>query len=223
MRFLCLCAALLLWYGCSKNNDALPDAGTPSSISGFKKFTIPAGQHYADEHGFVPVETGELQFLVRFDSSAVYQSTDPENQYDINTTLWLFRQWRACINSTVPGLAGDGAMAPCGCLPMCTMVAKWVSEEITTVAIGTEANCAIKVTADQYLFYCNEIIKPDAATEQTAKGKGYLLYPYFGGNEPGATRCSHLDKEPVICICHKGCYVMLVLEHTATFSKPPCA
>ena len=182
MRFLCLCAALLLWYGCSKTNDALPDAGTPSSED-FKKYTIRAGQHYADEKAFVPVETSELQFLVRFDSSAVYQSTDPENQYDINKLYGfsdnggLHQQYSARFGWRW----SDGALRLFAYVYNGGDVA---SEEITTVAIGTDARCAIKVTADQYLFYCNEVIKQMPRQSKTAKGKGYLLYPYFGGNEP---------------------------------------
>lgn len=33
---------------------------------------------------FAPVEYAELKFVVKFDSSAIYNTVDPSNQYDIN-------------------------------------------------------------------------------------------------------------------------------------------
>jgi hypothetical protein len=120
---------------------------------------------------------------VRFDNTAVYQAADPENQYDINKLYGfsdnggLHQQYSARFGWRW----SDGALR---LFAYVYNHGEVLSEEITTVTIGTEALCAIKVTASQYLFYCNEIIKPMPRKSKTGKGKGYLLYPYFGGNEP---------------------------------------
>ncbi len=53
-------------------------------MAGFIKYTIRSGEHYTSQNGYKPIETSELKFVVRFDSSAVYQSARNGNQYDIN-------------------------------------------------------------------------------------------------------------------------------------------
>jgi hypothetical protein len=57
------------------------------------------------------------------------------------------------------------------------------SKELTTVAIGSEINCSIKITPANYLFTVDEITTQLPRMATTEKAKGYQLYPYFGGNE----------------------------------------
>jgi hypothetical protein len=58
-----------------------------------------------------------------------------------------------------------------------------VSKELTTIAIGTEINCSIKVAGTNYLFTVNEVTTQLPQSASTGKAKGYQLYPYFGGDE----------------------------------------
>src|SRR5205085_11605887 len=62
----------------------IPEKNVVPEPDGYVKFTIPAGGHYADKNFIKTVSLTEMNFMVRFDSSAVYQTTDPDNQYDIN-------------------------------------------------------------------------------------------------------------------------------------------
>ena len=57
------------------------------------------------------------------------------------------------------------------------------AKEIGTIAIGAALSCSIKTTATEYVFTAGEhgVIMPRLST--TPKAKGYLLYPYFGGDE----------------------------------------
>jgi hypothetical protein len=74
-------AAWLLLLVCScKKETAFQKALT----SVFKEFIISQGQHYAANNVLKEIELIELKFIVRFDSSAIYTSFNPENQYDIN-------------------------------------------------------------------------------------------------------------------------------------------
>ena len=57
------------------------------------------------------------------------------------------------------------------------------SQEITTLQIGHEYNCSIKVMNQNYIFSVNSMIIYIPRSSTTAKGDGYKLYPYFGGDE----------------------------------------
>jgi hypothetical protein len=57
------------------------------------------------------------------------------------------------------------------------------SQELTTIEIGSEVICSIKVTSTNYLFTVNDITTQLPRMATTEKAKGYQLYPYFGGDE----------------------------------------
>src|SRR4051812_33571860 len=78
-----ICAAAFLLASCNKMAEAIIDKGNSSSTD-FLKYSIRQGQQYCDQNGFKLVETGEMKFVVKFDSTAIYQSQSAENQYDIN-------------------------------------------------------------------------------------------------------------------------------------------
>lgn len=174
---------VLFVYGCKK---ADPPQSTLSPATNdstdFVKYTINAGEHYAVQKAYVPVETAELKFVVRFDSSAVYQSRSASNQADINK-LYGFsdngddhHQYSARFGWRWSG----------GALRLFAYVyneGKVVSEELGVVHIGAETECRINVTPDSYLFYCNKGVTALPRKSTTTAAKGYLLYPYFGGDE----------------------------------------
>lgn len=74
---------------CKKVLESVLDKKASTDASGFTQYTIPAGSHYCNGNAYKAVETTMQSFTVRFDSSAIYQSADPVNQYDINK-LWGF-------------------------------------------------------------------------------------------------------------------------------------
>src|SRR5689334_11914005 len=80
MRAFCFVMLSVFLLSCSKQNAA----DSPSSTDQFNQYTIPAGHHYCLGNDYREIETDEMKFIVRFDSSAIYQSIDPVNQYDIN-------------------------------------------------------------------------------------------------------------------------------------------
>ena len=77
---------LLLLISChkAKDFDSEKQATTPVTTAATTNYTIKQGQHYCEQNYFKPVDLEELKFSVVFDSSAVYTSVDPVNQYDIN-------------------------------------------------------------------------------------------------------------------------------------------
>jgi hypothetical protein len=186
---LCLAVSLILLSGCQKDADTfienLPDnsADAVTSFSGFTRYTIVKGEHYASNNAYQAIETSELTFLVRFDSTAIYQSQTAENQYDINK-LYGFSDNNALHHSYS---ARFGWSWNRGALRLYGYVyndGKVSSKELAAVPIGKEVRCAIKITTSTYAFYVNDQL---AATldrkATTSKASGYLLYPYFGGDE----------------------------------------
>jgi hypothetical protein len=128
------------------------------------------------------VELTQLNFTVRFDSSAIYKTNAEINQFDINK-LYGFsdnnqdhHQYSARIgwswNQNALRLYGyvynDG---------------KLIKQELGVAEIGKEIQCSIQVDGASYRFMMDDahLLMPRAST--TVSGKGYLLYPYFGGDE----------------------------------------
>lgn len=181
MRVWVLCAGLLL-AGCHKTREAIPENLPVADSSGFFKYTIRAGAHYALHNDYKPVETTRLKFTVRFDSSAIYQSAHAANQYDINK-LYGFSDNGAAHHHFSARLGwrwSDGALRVFAYVYNAGLR---ISEELGAVPIGKAIACRIEVAGNQYRFYCNEYVRTLPRGSTTPQGKGYLLYPYFGGDE----------------------------------------
>src|SRR5215216_2739707 len=84
--FLCAAAGLLLLTSCNKAIDDLIENQLSSSqkTSDFILYKIKQGEHYTVNNAYKQVELSQLKFMVRFDSSAIYETEAGINQYDIN-------------------------------------------------------------------------------------------------------------------------------------------
>ena len=171
----------ILVISCKKVTQEL--AAKPATTKGqFIQYTIKQGQQYCDQSTYRPVDITEMKFVVRFDSSAIYQSTAAENQFDINK-LYGFsdngtnhQQYSARIGWRW----SDNALRLFAYVYNAGVVS---SKEISTITIGIEVNCSIKIREGQYLFTVNDHTEQMPRSASTQKGTGYQLFPYFGGNE----------------------------------------
>ncbi|MFL5740808.1 MAG: hypothetical protein ACJ75B_11360 [Flavisolibacter sp.] len=170
-----------LFASCHKVTDALVNKSTPPSGQ-FNEYTIRKGQQYCDQNGYAPVDLSEMKFTVRFDSSAIYQTSDPENQYDINK-LYGFSDNNMDHHQYS---ARFGWRWSDGALRLFAYVyneGKVESKELSAINIGEEIHCSIKVQPDKYVFSLNNQLTEMPRKSITQTGKGYQLYPYFGGDE----------------------------------------
>jgi hypothetical protein len=181
--FIFCIVATFFFAGCNKAAESLANKVTAANNSGqFVNYTIQKGNQYCDGNVYKAVETSEMKFVVKFDSTAIYQTQSPENQYDINK-LYGFSdnnmdhhqysarfgwRWSADALRLFAYIYNAGVVT---------------SKELTSIAIGAETNCSIKVTSTNYLFTVNGVITQLPRMATTEKGKGYQLYPYFGGDE----------------------------------------
>ena len=187
---------LLIFSGCQKQAPYLVEhiKKIDLPVIQFTQYTIKQGQQFCDKSTFVPVEYTELKFVVKFDSSAIYTTTNPSNQDDINklygfsdndSTHHLYSarfgwRWSDHALRLFAYIYNGGIRS---------------SKELGTINIGVENNCSIKVTDGHYIFSLNNVNDTVLRSSTTGKGKGYKLYPYFGGDETAPHDINILIKE----------------------------
>ena len=119
--------------------------------------------------------------MVKFDKSAIYQTVVRENQYDINK-LWGFTEGiNNQYNSARIGWSwNQDALRLYG-----YVYANGVRhyQEITSVTIGSDITCSIKLADNTYLFTVNGISISLPRGPSSTQASGYQQYPYFGGDE----------------------------------------
>jgi hypothetical protein len=173
---------LLALVACRKDATLAP-AGLTTDAEGFALYVIPAGEHYSTTNPHQPVDLRRFCFEVRFDSSAIYSSRLPENQYDINK-LAGFSDNEASHHAFSARYGWRWSGNKLRLFGYVYNRGQRTEKELASIAIGTTARCTIEVTSTHYRFITNGRADslPRAATTPTAKG--YRLYPYFGGDEP---------------------------------------
>jgi hypothetical protein len=150
---------------------------------GFVTYKITKGQQSASpaQYKYYPSLT-ELKFTAHFDSSAIYATVNPTNQLDINK-LYGFADddkqhhvssarigWRWYSNKLeLFGYVYNDSVR--------------TTQLITQVPLKTDIPCSIKVDGTRYVFTANGTQMTMPRTAKTPTGKGYRLYPYFGGDE----------------------------------------
>lgn len=140
------------------------------AISGYTTYTIRKGQHYSDKRPLKSISTSEMKIYARFDQTAIYQTIDPENQYDLNK-LWGFSEgFNNQYNSARIGWRySDSAIRLFGCVYSRGVV---YYNEIRTVMPGEDIYCSIKIAGSSYRITAGgvSISLPRGATGTRASG-----------------------------------------------------
>ncbi|MGN6530190.1 MAG: hypothetical protein ACTHK0_00375 [Ginsengibacter sp.] len=183
-----LSLAILVFSSCSKeeiekqDSDISSKKETEAVSKRYVQYTISKGQQYCDKSIFAAVKTSQLSFKVKFDSSAIYKTIAESNQTDINK-LFGFSDNNATHHEYSARFGwrwSDNALRIFAYDYNNSVIS---FKELGIVQIGTENNCSIKVSGNQYIFSLNgkETAMPRSST--TALAEGYKLFPYFGGDE----------------------------------------
>jgi hypothetical protein len=167
----------ILFTSCDKLGNAKTDE------EGFVTYKITKGQQSASPAQYKYYSSlTELKFTVHFDSSAIYSTVNPSNQLDINK-LYGFADddkqhhvssarigWRWYSNRLeLFGYVYNDSIR--------------TTQLIAQVPLKTDIPCSIKVDGTRYIFTANGTQSIMPRTAKTPTGKGYRLYPYFGGDE----------------------------------------
>lgn len=178
-------AALLLFCTACQKQSLTENLSTPASVNplpGSVPYLIPKGGHYATNNNYKPVDLTELRFTVRFDSSCVYLTADPANQWDINK-LYGFADNNANhqeFSARIGWRWSEGALR---LFAYTYNKAIRDSKELAVIPVGQDVHCAIKVAKDRYVFSVDEKSETMPRLSTTTTAQGYQLYPYFGGDE----------------------------------------
>jgi hypothetical protein len=147
----------------------------------YQVFLIQKGNHYAESRNSSEVKTNNFRFQVMFDSSAVYKTIDPVNQYDINK-LYGFSDCNSFHQ------ANSARMGWCWVNNQLEIHAYGYknglrnSKFIKAIPIGKPVEMSISLTDSTYVFQVEDKTEtlPRACTGTSS---GYKLFPYFGGDE----------------------------------------
>ena len=177
-------ALLLLCTACQKQvlTENLSTPAAEITPSGFVRYLIPKGAHYAIGNDYKAVDVAEMRFTVRFDSSCIYQTTDPQNQWDINK-LYGFADNNATHQEFSARFGWRWSEGALRLFAYTYNNGVRDSKELAVVPIGEDLHCTIKVSSKNYLFSVDEIQEAIPRLSTTPTAKGYRLYPYFGGDE----------------------------------------
>ncbi len=148
----------------------------------FINYRILKSKHSAEQSVYTPVEYDELKFRVKFDSSAIYSTIDPANQYDINK-LYGFadnEEHHHKFSARIGWRWSDNALRLFSYIYNKGDVSY---EELCAISIGKEYSCSIKITSNLYIFSVDGVTSTMPRLSTTSKAKGYKLFPYFGGDE----------------------------------------
>lgn len=182
MKIVSLVLLLFISFGCRKTKQDIAVSPGTALSDNFTKFTIRKGQQFCDQSTYKPVEISEMKFNVRFDSSSIYQSVAPENQFDINK-LYGFADNGMDHHQYSARIGWRWSEQALRLFAYVYNNGKVSSKELSVIAIGETVHCAIRISGFQYIFTVNDITEPLSRGSTSEKGKGYQLFPYFGGNE----------------------------------------
>lgn len=177
-------AMLLLFTSCNKTVDNLIEKSLARKVetSTFLTYHIKQGEHYADRNDYSPIETAALNFVVKFDSSAIYTSKDAVNQYDINK-LYGFSDNNAHHHQYSARFGWSWTDNSLHLYAYVYNEGVVTKEDMGPAPLNTEISCSIQVEETNYRFRVNDKIISVPRKSLTKKATGYRLYPYFGGDE----------------------------------------
>lgn len=192
---LLLCRALLLMtvaiFSCEKESDlnvsAAPakeaeEAKKGRSTDSYTSYIIKKGQHSSSNSTYKSLNTNSLKFEAVFDQSAVYQTQYANNQTDINKLYGMadcssLHQtnsarfgWRWYNNrlEILGYIYNNGAMQ---------------YKLIGVVELGQPQRYELVLDGSSYIFRVGSLPEVVLPRGCSGTGRGYQLYPYFGGDE----------------------------------------
>jgi hypothetical protein len=153
-----------------------------SPYAGYNMWLIKKGNHYSENNSYAQFKGSRIQFRTIFDSSAIYTTADKVNQADINK---LYGASDAGThhheNSARFGWRWKNNAVE-------IFAYYYVNKERKSIylgnaAIGKEDFYALSVEGNHYVFQFNDKKTIVERYSSAPNFDGYLLYPYFGGDE----------------------------------------
>jgi hypothetical protein len=176
-------AALMLLLSALVFSGCIKDVINPDKTGSFVKYTIPKGGQSSTPSSYkFYTNIPSLSFDVRFDSTAIYQTTNPSNQADINKLYGFADDNKAhWVSSARIGWRWFGNELQL--LGYVYNDSVNVHQLITAVPLNKDIACSIQVNGSKYTLMANGKSIELPRTAKSTGGLGYRLYPFFGGDE----------------------------------------
>ena len=149
--------------------------------TGFRTYTIKEGNH-SSRRSYTTTKTNRLQFQAIFDESAIYQSIDTNNQYDINK-LYGLSDCKDQHTKTSMRLGWRWLNDSLEIHWFQHVNNNFSFAKISTINLNTIVNFSI--IFDENYYYVS--VDTDTTTiDRPCNNQSirrYYLYPYFGGDE----------------------------------------
>ncbi|MCF2490926.1 hypothetical protein L0659_22310 [Dyadobacter sp. CY347] len=155
---------------------------TPSFGDDFITYTIKAGEHEVEKNVNTPFTAGSMRFQVVFDSSCIYKTAIPENQFDINK-LYGFSD---CSSQHQNNSARFGWNWQEGNIHIYAYTyANGVREvkDLGTAELNETNSFRISLEDKAYIFSYHGVDRKMPRHCSGGVGIAYKLLPYFGGDE----------------------------------------
>lgn len=153
-----------------------------SPYPGYKMWLIKQGNHYSEANGYAKFSGSIIQFRTIFDSTAIYTTQNSANQADINK---LYGASDAGThhheNSARFGWRWKNNAVEIHAYYYVNKERK--SVYLGNAAIGKENYYSIAVEGNNYVFQFNDKKTRVERYSNAPAFDGYMLYPYFGGDE----------------------------------------
>lgn len=162
-------------------DDASLSAPENLTVNRYKTYTIEQGNHYANGRHFIPFSGDTLSFTAIFDSSAIYNFTDPNTKYDQNT-LYGFADNNAFHRDFSARFGWRWFNNKLQIAAYTFNFSDSTIIEMGAVPLNKASKYSIVVSGDHYDFTLNKktLSLPRYSTTPTAGL--YKLLPYFGGD-----------------------------------------
>lgn len=170
---------MLLLTGCSKEQPFRQDEVLQPTL--FTRNTIFKGNHFSNQSNIKAFSGNSISVNVRFDSTAIYQTTTAENQEDINKLVGFSEGSNNHLNSARIGW--NWSKNALKLYAYAYTNGQRITQEITVINIGATVRCDISATGTKYIFTVGDKLIELPRALGDSKVSGYWQYPYFGGDE----------------------------------------
>lgn len=172
----------LLLLACSKDQHFVKDDSNPSIHKGFTEYFIGKGQHYSAQSAQIVLNTPGIKCDVIFDSSAIYQNIEINNQLDVNKLIG-FSDCGAGHHENSARLGWNWNGSQIVIYAYAYSGTQRIILPIDSVKIGTAFHCSVEAIEGNYHFTVADKKVTIQRFCNSYSGSFFKLFPYFGGDE----------------------------------------
>lgn len=149
----------------------------------FELFVINKGQHEIQNKKNEYTLDNKLDFMVLFDSSAIYTTTNAENQGDINK-LFGFTDCKSAVHENSARFGWNWSGDKLRLYTYSYIKGTRFVKYLTDLTLNTPVHCAIEIKKKMFYFFVDaQLVDSIERSVKEMVGEKFICHPYFGGDE----------------------------------------